>query len=487
MANALRSKKWILFWFPVLLFLFNCLSKLAFATYEDIGLDEPFSIYHAQFEFGTIIEQLKRSNSPPLFELVLHVWIKLFGISPLAVRMLPLLFASLAPVALYYFGKRFFSMEVAIVSSSLLSLSDLLFYYSHDCRAYSLFLLLSILSMHFFLKMLSEEKVKARSLILFVLFTLSLIYTHYFGIYIVFFQAIHLLLFHRGKLIKFFVYYLAILLLYLPQLYYLLTRTGDSVKHGTWLSPPSGLESLYNMLWVFCNFPFITVGSIGILVFSLVKLIKKKDIIRPAANTTLVLTWFLFPYLGIFVISYWVPMYISRYLIFALPAFYLVLVICIQYLVRINYLRYLVFLAFVLSFGFTIDLTNDKKERMSEAVKMINSKKDPATLVIMCTHYYVPAFAYYYKRDHFSAVSDNREYHLMDSLLRSDNIYTELSFPNLKAIDRSRYARVIYYGIGNEYNDPKNPTLQYLSAQYRLTEIKKVQASGQLYFFEKFN
>jgi len=485
MRDYPKIKRWLLFLFPALLLLLNFLSKLAFVRHEDIGLDEPFTIYHAQFGFATIIEQLKNYNNPPLFELILHVWIKLFGISPLSVRMLPLLFASLAPVALYYFGKKFFSIEIAVVSSLLLSFSDLLFYYSHDCRVYSLFLFLSILSMHFFLKIIGEARPKLTSVILFILFTCLLIYAHYFGFFILFFQGIYILLFYSDKWVRFFVFYGIILLLYLPHLYPLFIRMGDSVTHGTWIDPPSGLESLYNMLWSFCNYPFITVGSIGILLFALIKLVYKRDLLRPRENISLLLIWFLLPYFGMFIISYWVPMYISRYLIFALPAFYLLLVICVQYLLKNKSLRYFVFFVLVMSFGFTIDPTNNKKQRMSEAVKIINSKKDPSTLVILCAYDHLPGFAYHYKKEYFSAIGDKREYALMESLLRVDNIYTESAFPDPKSIDTSKYRKVIYYAIGKDYDKPENPFLHYLNEQYSLAETKKVKTTGQLYFFEK--
>lgn len=478
----MSMKKTILLLFPLLLFLLNFFLKFAFVTYEEIGLDEPFTIYHAQFDFGTIIEQLKKYNNPPLYELIVHVWIKLFGISPLSVRMLPLIFASLGPVALYFFGKRFFSTEIALASSLLLSFSDLLFYYSHDCRVYSLFLLLSILSMHFFLRIVNE-KPKTSSVILFVLFSSLLIYGHYFGVFVLFFQGAYLLFFHRDKILKFLLYYAVILLLFLPHIYAMLTRMTDSVKHGTWIESPKGLESLYNMLWVFCNFPLVTVVSIAILVFALAKLAIKKDYLHPKPNVVLMVLWFLLPYFGLFFISYKIPMYISRYLIFVLPAFYILLAVCIHYLINNNILRYTLLAALILGFGLTIDFGNDKKEKTTEAVNIIRSKKDPATLVIICGHDYMPGFAYYYKQNYFSAITDNQEYTQMENLLGAENIYAEYAIPD--TLDRARYAKVIYYGIGGYFNSVQNPTLSYLNTQYHLVETKPVKMSGQIYFFEK--
>ena len=86
---------------PFLLVLLNFFLNRGGLTANSIALDEPFSIYVAQFEVSKIIAYLSTGNNPPLFELILHYWIKLFGIKPSSVRFLPCLFSSLT--ALYIF------------------------------------------------------------------------------------------------------------------------------------------------------------------------------------------------------------------------------------------------------------------------------------------------------------------------------------------------------------------------------------------------
>lgn len=478
MPNYLKIKKYTLFLFPLILFVFNFISKFFFLTNEEIGLDEPFTIYHAQFDFGTIIEQLKNYNNPPLYELILHPWIRVFGISPLSVRIPPLIFACLSPVVLYYFGKRFFSIQVAVASSLLLSTSSLLFYYSHDCRVYSLFLLLSLLSMYFFLEILMEEGQTIKSVFLFTFFSCLLIYAHYFGIFILFFQVLHLIIFFKDKWLRFFLYYLLIFLLYLPHLYPMLTRMGDSVKNGTWLNPPNGIESLYNMLWAFSNFPFLTVSCIVIFVFSLGKLILQKNLLPFNKNNLFLLIWFLFPFFGMFFISYWVPMYISRYLIFALPAYYLLLVVCVHYLIKQVIFRNLALLFLIVSFGFTINFKDDKKGKVKEAVGFIKSVKDSTTLVIVRPHEVLLPFAYYYNKNYFSAVDDAREHYSMDSLMRRDNIFVlnlgyEFDLVNIN----HKFKTVIYFGDGQKYNDPETEIIKTINTSYKLVEQKNIDKS----------
>ena len=86
------------------LFLLNIIIKVMYLSFQPISHDEPFTVYHAQFDFYNIIHYLKNYNNPPLFELILHFWIKCFGISPFSVRFLPMLFSSLSVVLFYKIG-----------------------------------------------------------------------------------------------------------------------------------------------------------------------------------------------------------------------------------------------------------------------------------------------------------------------------------------------------------------------------------------------
>lgn len=463
--------------FPLILFLINILIKLMFLTRQDIGLDEPFTIYHAQFGFGTIIEQLKNYNNPPLYELLLHGWMKLFGVSPVAVRTLPLLFASIAPVVLYHFGKRHFSQRIAVVSSLLLSASSLLTYHAQDCRVYSLFVLLGILSMHFFLNLLSEEKRKWKDILCFIFCNILLIYSHYFGILLIFFQALYVLFYYRQWALKFLAYYFVVIVLYLPHLIVLFGRIGISAKKGTWIQPPSGIESLYNMLWSFSNSPVITVTCLLLLAVGFFAWFKNgKKIHEP---NVLILLWFLLPFFGLFVISYWVPVYISRYLVFAAPAYYILLAICIETAFKETKWQTIVASGLVIGFVLSTDLNPDKKQNIAATLEVVKQKKDENTLVVVSPFDFLSSFAYHYNRAAFSAVSDNREYHLMDSLLRAENIFVVNSIEDIGYPDLGQYQQVIYLGVGKNHDISDKGQLK----SFRLTEE---QFLFDRYFFKIF-
>jgi len=466
-------------YFPVFLFLLNIWLKCLHLTAAAIGHDEPFSIYHAQLNINTLLEQLNNYNNPPLFEIILHFWIKLFGISPLSVRLLPAIFASLCPVLLYYFAKRNFSLRVGIISSLLLTFSDLLLYYSHDCRVYSLFTLLSLLSVYYYLEVINGTKRMLWEQILFISTSTLLIYAHYFGFFVLFFQGAHLLFLQRKQLLKMSINYLAVLVLYLPCIFNMIARLGVSIK-GTWLGPPSGIESLYNMLWAFSNAPVVTVIGMAILLFALIKSIINKGYLRLEENsvTVLILFWFLIPFLGMFFISYWVPMYISRYLIFILPAYYILLVLGVETLVKKAIYCNIILAGLVLAFAFTNKLNPDKKQPVFEVMNNIKSYKDNNTLVVIGSYDFIPTIAYHYNQTYFSSIADRKEYHLTDSLLRTDNIYCTHNAEEIKPLLTGKFNKIIYLGFDEKSNSPDYPILNAINVSCSLQKQEEFENSN---------
>jgi mannosyltransferase len=466
-------------YFPLVLFLLNFLLKLLYLTTAAIGHDEPFSIYYAQFNLNALINELKTGNNPPLFEVLLHFWIRLFGISPFSVRLLPALFACLCPVVLYYFAKRNFSLRVSIASSLLLTFSDLLLYYAHDCRVYSLFVLLTILSLYYYIEVSDEGRRSLLKQTLFIVFSTFLIYAHYFGFFVLAFQCVHLFLVNRKQIFKMSITYLLILILYLPCIFNMVTRFGASVK-GTWVEAPSGIDSLYNMLWSFSNVPVITVTCIAVLFFAGIKTLIGKSYLalKENSNSILVLLWFLIPFFGMFLVSYWMPMYISRYLIFALPAYYILVAVCIEILFKKALYCNALLAILVLCFAFTNDLNPDKKQPIFEAINKIKQHKDSSTLVVIGSDQILPTIAYHYNRAYFSSALNGKESYTTDSLLRRDNVYCIYNPADIKSILNGKFTKIIYLGFDEKSNAPDYPLVNTLNSIYSLEKQEELKGGN---------
>ena len=156
---------------------------------ESIWLDEGFSIRFANLNLSQIIS-LRDNGLPPLYYIILHWWINLFGDSEFSIRFPSVIFGFLAIFMIYKIGNQIFDKDVGMLSSLLLGLSVFHIHYSQEARTYSLSVLLTLLSMYFFIKLLKKRSHIA--LIGYILFSILLMYSHLFGLFIIISQNIYL-------------------------------------------------------------------------------------------------------------------------------------------------------------------------------------------------------------------------------------------------------------------------------------------------------
>ena len=174
----------------ILILLICCLGF--FLRFYDLGgesywFDETMSLYFSQQDLGAILNPPSyEAHIPPLYYLLLHFWIGLFGTSEFAVRSLSAIFGSLSIFALYKLGKTLFNVKIAVYSSFILAISIFQIYFSQEARMYSLLTLTTLLSIFFFAKSLNENR--PRFWVSYIIASILMLYSHAYGIFILILQ-----------------------------------------------------------------------------------------------------------------------------------------------------------------------------------------------------------------------------------------------------------------------------------------------------------
>ena len=125
-------------------FLFNHTPLFYFV--QSFWRDEAFSVILAQFPLTTIIA--KSSMEPPVFYVLLHFWIKLFGTSEIAARSLSLVGFALATVVVIEWADILFKRHwLSKFMPLFFFFNPMLLYYAFEVRAYGWYIFFAVLSM----------------------------------------------------------------------------------------------------------------------------------------------------------------------------------------------------------------------------------------------------------------------------------------------------------------------------------------------------
>lgn len=421
-----NERKWI---FSLLLILIIA----SFLRFYDIGTesywyDEIASIRESDLNIEGIAQS---ANHPPLYFLLLNLWIKLFGENETTLRALSAIFGIVSILLIYKIGNILFNKRVGLIASLLAALSTFYIYHSQEVRSYSLLLLLSLISYYFFIVITRQDKKWHYPC--YLIANLLLGYTHLYGLLIIASQVLFFLLFwveYRPITIKLSSTIAVTIFGLTPLIFLLFNPAATLAAEGFWITQP-GLDSIFGTLAAFSG------GDIGSLysrpsagkyfmvplfviliiigLFS-IKLINGKwhwkspgaslrelswqiDI-RFAKEELLLLLWLLISIFIPFVESrIWTPIYHTKYMIGASPAFLLLVAKGMGNLNK-KWIIYpiLAFIIVLSSFGLQSYYKGVLKEQWREAASFVEDNAEGNDILVFCggTHIEL-CFDYYYQ------------------------------------------------------------------------------------------
>lgn len=151
-------------------------------TYHSLWLDETVSVYLASFPPFEILRQgmLLEEPNPPLYHLLLYVWMRVFGSGEAPVRMLSAFLGTLYLPPVYLLGRRLLSPRVSLMATLLAAINPFLVWYSQEARMYALVATLSLCSLYCFVRALDTPRWSWWAAYAGV--TVASLYTHFYAV-----------------------------------------------------------------------------------------------------------------------------------------------------------------------------------------------------------------------------------------------------------------------------------------------------------------
>lgn len=323
--------------------------------------DEAFSYLLAKRSLVDILFITARDYNPPFYYLVLHFWMKVFGSSEVAIRMLSFVFFLLAVFMIYIILENIleFSERKSLFYILLVIINPLLVYFAFEGRMYTMFAFFAVLSSYFFLKKNNQA---------YVIATLLGFLTHYYMFFLLFAQGVHTLIFHRIKRWEALKPLFMTFLMMIPWILFVI-REKDFSNSSFWISrlQIQNIPELIGRLYSGYEFGFSFFDAVIVLsyflwiivIFGILKFKKQGSKVKRV--WWYLLLWGVITPLLIGIISLFQPIWFTRYLIFANAGFLLLLVAFLDKLampVRVS----IFILLFATTMNFHVHQINSRKK-----------------------------------------------------------------------------------------------------------------------------
>lgn len=302
---------------------------------NDLWFDEVFSVVTARSDWNQMLSTIVQDGvHPPLFYVLLKIW-SLVNSSVAWLQIFPVLISALTliPFSFFFRELKMTSAEIAI-ALFMIGINGFYLEYAFDLRMYGLVQLLAVLSLWLTVRIRKSADEQVSSLFIKLsIVNLLLVYTHYFGWFVVAVEGLYLLIVNRGRFYRFTAYSGFVGVALIPWLWIVVVTAANGGAKGnlSWLASPT----VADVMWFYADlngnlgFPHTTIINLLIFGFPVCLLIWRVYFERERCDHWLLLVFAAFVPVGIvFVLSNLLTTSVwqSRYLIIAAIPYQLLVV-----------------------------------------------------------------------------------------------------------------------------------------------------------------
>lgn len=392
------------------IFIVNLVLRIIRLDYDSIYMDEGQTMFQVMRSIERIVnDYAKNQQNAPFYFVLLHFWVKLFGLSIFKARLFSVVAFSVASVVFYKLIKKHSTAVIALAASILFLLSRDLLKFSHEARGYALVSLLVVSS--FYVYSLLVEKPKLRWAIALFLLNTCMLYTHYLTIYVFVVQAITSLFFiFRSKRVFWFyaLSQVAVVLAFLPWVPVLFQVVPEMGSY--WISK-SKWSIFKNVFFSIVEGRSMTTVAFIILGIAIATWIAKLKSLTRYQNAMIFM--FMLWGGGVFFMNYMVgkhyPVFLYKYTLYGVMGFIGAYALLARQLPFSKILTPLAMLLAIFWYSKRFTFSTPKMENWKEAVAFIESKTDGNEMIFLQSSYTYKCFAAYYKPDLFDEPREMRK------------------------------------------------------------------------------
>jgi uncharacterized membrane protein len=211
-----------------------------------LWFDEIFGVHAAAQDWGNLFWFVAQDLiHPPLFYVLLKIWISVGGESLFWLRFFSVLFAILSIVPFYFLCRQLkIGYPATAIALAFLAANGALIKYAQEVRMYALLMFFALFSMWLFTRFLHLGK----NIWILTVVNVLLVYTHYFGWFVVLAEVLAILILQRIKIRQILIMFGICLLSFAPWLFTVFRASQintDLAQNIGWIGKPD-FYALFN-------------------------------------------------------------------------------------------------------------------------------------------------------------------------------------------------------------------------------------------------
>lgn len=456
-----KGFQWLLF----LIIGLHALIKFAVLPELELQGDEAFSVFHAQQTVPELLQTLNKEANPPLYYLILHFWIKLFGIGLFAVKSLNIILSIGTAFFLFKLTKKVGNVWIIFSVSACFLFSNLHFDFSHEIRAFQLVLLLTAASYYVLLSFIETQK--KTWLLTLVILNAAMPFSHYNAVLVPLVQFLGVLFYwneNKKIVVQLFLSYVFSALLFLPQL---IVFKGVIPDENFWL----GLSTWDDFKFIFAKvigndtafLALVTPYFLSPIIMILG--LKFKWFSEIFSWRIFLQFWMLFliPLLLNYALAQNTPSFQVRYVLFTSFGLYLSIAYLFLNLEKGKWFVRSYFLFLILQFLYQFVPAKRDGEGWKETAEMVHSFQKRKVAIVISSSYKSRDFMYYYDPDAFN------KYASLENSFKTNDIYPVMGVDGLSTMGNlKRFEKIILVLSHNEVQDPQKAIPAFFDKRFTL-------------------